>query len=114
MIYDAIACGILAAATWAGLVWMSAERPVSERKSWWLGVCFIAIANGLLWLALSGLQLKLIPLWGVAFFAMGAIMGRVILPLYADIRIPFLWSVILHPTVIAVMVVLLGGALGVF
>jgi len=110
--YDAIACGLLASLTWLGLVWMSPDRPIESGKSWVQGVGTVAIANILLWLVLSVLGLRLIPLWAIVFVIVNAAIARLIFPLCEGIKIPNIWALLIHPIAIATMSVLLGGAVG--
>lgn len=109
---DAIACGLLASLTWLGLVWMSPDRPIESGKAWVQGVGIVAIANILVWLALAGLNLRLIPLWIVIFLVVNAAIARLVFPLCEGIKIPHIWSLVIHPVAIAGMSVLLGGAIG--
>ena len=109
---DAIACGFLASLTWLGLVWMSPDRPIESGKAWVQGVGIVAIANILVWLALAGLNLRLIPLWIIIFLVVNAAIARLVFPLCEGIKIPHIWSLVIHPVAIAGMSVLLGGAIG--
>jgi len=109
---DAIACGLLASLTWLGLVWMSPDRPIESGKAWVQGVGIVAIANILVWLALAGLNLRLIPLWVIIFLIVNAAIARLVFPLCEGIKIPHIWALVIHPVAIAGMSVLLGGAVG--
>jgi hypothetical protein len=113
LFFDAIACGVLAGLTWAGLVWMSPDRPIQTNVGWLQGVGSVAIANLAVWLILSVLGLKMIPVWILLFFGFNALVGRMVFPYYDTIQIPVLWAVLIHPAAIAAIVILLGGALGV-
>ncbi|PZU97773.1 MAG: hypothetical protein DCE90_06750 [Pseudanabaena sp.] len=109
---DAIACGVLAAITWAGLVKMSPHQPISSLKALGQGSGSIAIANIFVWLSLVGLNLRWIPLWAFCFLMVNAAIARLVFPLFEGIQIPLVWSVIIHPVVIALMTILLAGAIG--
>ncbi len=110
--YDAIACGLLAALTWMGLVWMSPNHPIESGKAWVQGVGIIAIANIFVWIALVGLNLRWVPLWAICFLLINAAIALVIFPLCEGIKIPNAWAFGIHPLAIATMIVLLGGAVG--
>ncbi|MEE3715969.1 hypothetical protein V2H45_04315 [Tumidithrix elongata RA019] len=114
LLFDAIACGVLAALTWAGLVWMSPAQPIQQRLGWLQGIGSVAIANLALWLILVGIGSKLIPVWVIVLFGFNALIGKLVFPYFGNIQIPTLWSVVIHPAAIALIVVLLGGALGAF
>lgn len=109
---NAIACGLLASLTWLGLVWMSPDRPIESGKGWVQGVATVAIANILIWFALVGLNLRLIPVWVIVFLAVNVAIARLVFPLCEGIRIPTIWGLVIHPVAIAGMGVLLGGAVG--
>jgi len=111
-LYDAIACGFLAALTWMGLVWMSPNRPIESGKGWVQGVGIVAIANTFVWIVLASLNLRLIPLWVIMFLLVNAAIARLLFPLCEGIKIPDIWALGLHPLAIAGMSVLLGGAIG--
>ncbi|CAN1209854.1 DUF1761 domain-containing protein [Tumidithrix helvetica PCC 7403] len=113
LLFDAIACGVLAALTWAGLVWMSPAQPIQKSLGWLQGIGSIAIANLAIWLILVGIGLKLIPIWILVFFGFNALLGKLVLPYFGNIQIPALWSVLIHPAAISLIITLLGGALGV-
>jgi hypothetical protein len=51
--FDAIACGLLAALTWMGLVWMSPNHPIESGKAWVQGVGIVVIANIFVWIAFA-------------------------------------------------------------
>ena len=87
-LYDAIACGFLAALTWMGLVWMSPSRPIESGKGWVQGVGIVAIANTLVWIALASLNLRLLPLWIIMFLLVNAAIARLLFPLCEGIKIP--------------------------
>jgi len=109
---DAIACGLLAALTWMGLVKMSPHQPINSLRAWGQGGGIVAIANIFVWLSLVGLNLRWIPLWAFCFSMINATIARLVFPLFEEIQIPLVWSVIIHPVAIAVMTILLGGAIG--
>ncbi|MBD2176573.1 hypothetical protein H6F42_06550 [Pseudanabaena sp. FACHB-1998] len=110
--FDAIACGLLAALTWLGLVWMSPERPIESGMAWVQGVGTVAVSNTFVWIVLAGFNLRLIPLWAFIFLVVNAAIAHLVFPLFAGIKIPNIWSLIIHPLAIAGMCVLLGGAVG--
>ena len=111
-IYHAIACGFLAALTWMGLVWMSNNRPIASGKGWVQGIGIVAIANTLLWMILASLNLRLIPVWAVSFLLVNAAIAHLLFPFCDQIKIPSIWGLLIHPMAIAIMAVLLGGAVG--
>ncbi|ELS30958.1 MULTISPECIES: hypothetical protein [Pseudanabaena] len=111
--YDAIACGFLAALTWMGLVWMSPDRPIDSGKAWVQGVSLVAIANILMWIVLAGFNLRLIPLWAFCFLGVNVAIAYLVFPLCEGIKIPRIWALAIHPIAIAVMSILLGGAVGI-
>jgi hypothetical protein len=113
LLFDAIACGLLASSTWAGLVWMSPDQPIQKAVGWLQGFGSVAIANLALWLILVGTGFRLLPVWGLLFFGFNAVIGKLVFPYYENIQIPALWAVLIHPAAIALIIVLLGGALGV-
>ncbi|MEA5489385.1 MULTISPECIES: hypothetical protein [Pseudanabaena] len=110
--FDAIACGLLAALTWIGLVWMSPNRPIESGKAWVQGGGLVAIANIFVWIALVGLNLRWVPLWAICFLIINTAIASLVFPLCEGIKIPRIWAVVIHPLVIAGMGVLLGGAVG--
>ena len=75
-LYDVLACGLLASLTWLGLVWMSPDRPIGSGQAWVQGVGIVAIANMFIWIALVGLNLRLIPVWVISFLLMNAAIAR--------------------------------------
>ena len=111
-IYHAIACGLLAALTWMGLVWMSNNRPIASGKGWVQGIGIVAISNTLLWMILASLNLRLIPVWAVSFLLVNAAIAHLLFPFCDQIKIPSIWGLLIHPMAIAIMAVLLGGAVG--
>jgi hypothetical protein len=111
-LFDAIACGLLASLTWLGLVWISPDRLISSGRAWVQGVGIVAIANIFVWIALVGLNIRLIPVWIVSFLLMNAAIARWVFPLCEGIEIPMIWAIAIHPLLIAAMGVLLGGAVG--
>ncbi len=113
LLYNAIACGLLAALTWMGLVWMSSDRPIASGKGWVQGVGVVAIANALIWILLAGLNLRFMALWVISFLVVNAAIAYLVFPLCAEIKIPSIWALLIHPVAIAVMSVLLGGAVGI-
>ncbi len=113
LFYDGIACGLLAALTWMGLVWMSADRPIGSGKGWVQGVSLVAIANTLIWIVLATLSLRVLALWAVSFLIVNAAIAHLVFPLCEEIKIPSIWAVLIHPVAIATMSVLLGGAVGI-
>lgn len=112
-IYDAIACGLLAALTWTGLVWMSPSRPITSSNAWLQGAGIVAIANAFIWVILAGLNLRLILLWIISFLIINAAIARLLFPLCQGIKIPNIWALLIHPVAIASMSILLGGAVGI-
>ncbi len=112
-LYNAIACGLLAALTWMGLVWMSGDRPIASGKGRVQGVGIVAIANALIWMLLAGLSLRFMTLWVISFLVINAAIAYLIFPLCAGIKIPNIWALLIHPIAIAGMSVLLGGAVGI-
>ena len=108
---DAIACGVLSGLTWAGLVWMSSSTPIQEPLGWWQGIGAIAISNILFWLGLALFKPQLL-IWIVVFLAGNALVGKFVLTFCQQVRIPPLWSIVVHPVAIATINLLLGGALG--
>ncbi len=112
-LYNAIACGLLASLTWMGLVWMSSDRPIASGKGWVQGVGVVAIANASTWILLSGLNLRFMALWVISFLVVNAAIAYLVFPLCAEIKIPSIWALLIHPVAIAVMIVLLGGAVGI-
>lgn len=111
--YDAIACGLLAALTWMGLVWMSPSRPIESGKDWVQGVSIVAISNIFVWIALVGLNLRWIPLWAFCFLGINAAIASFVFPLCEGIKIPNIWALFMHPLAITTIIVLLGGAVGI-
>jgi hypothetical protein len=111
-IYNAIACGLLAALTWMGLVWMSNNHPIASGKGWVQGVGIVAIANTLLWMILASLNIRLIPVWAVSFLLVNAAIAHLLFPFCDQIKIPSIWGLLIHPMAITIMAVLLGGAVG--
>lgn len=111
-IFDAIACGLLASLTWLGLVWISPDRPISSGRAWVQGVGIVAITNIFTWIALVGLNLRLIPVWVISFLLMNAAIARLAFPLCEGIQIPLIWAIVIHPILISAMGILLGGAVG--
>ena len=111
-VFDAIACGLLAALTWMGLVWMSPNHPIESGKAWVQGVALVAISNIFVWIALVGLNLRWVPLWGLSFLIINVAIASLLFPLCEGIKIPQIWALVFHPLAIATMSVLLGGAVG--
>jgi|LakMenEpi03Aug12_release.lakeMendotaPanAssembly.Ray.scaffolds.fasta_scaffold291332_2 hypothetical protein len=111
-IYHAIACGLLTSLTWMALVWMSSNRPIASGKGWVQAVGIVAIANIFVWVVLANLNLRLIPVWAVSFLVVNAAIAHLLFPFCDQIKIPSLWGVLIHPIAIAIMAVLLGGAVG--
>lgn len=111
--YDAIACGVLASLTWAALVWMLPNTFVDSAKAWMQGGFLVGAANIFVWLALIGLNLRWIPLWVFCFLMINAAIARLVFPLCEGLQIPIVWSVLIHPIVIALITVLFGGAIGI-
>jgi hypothetical protein len=111
--YNAIACGLLAALTWMGLVWMSPNRPIASGKGWLQGIGIVAITNAFIWIVLAGLNLRLISVWAVSFLVVNAAIAYFVFPLFAAIKIPNIWALVIHPLAIAAMSVLLSGAVGI-
>ena len=110
--YHAIACGLLTSLTWIGLVWMSKDRPIASGRGWVQGIGIVAISNTFLWIVLSSLNLRLIPVWAVSFLLVNAAIAHLLFPFCEQIRIPSIWGLLIHPMAIATMGVLLGGAVG--
>ncbi|MEY3305412.1 MAG: hypothetical protein ACK5RE_15145 [Pseudanabaena sp.] len=110
--FDAIACGLLAALTWMGLVWMSPNHPIESGKAWVQGVGMVAIANIFVWIALVGLNLRWVPLWAICFLIINVAIASLLFPLCEGIKIPRIWALVIHPLAIATMSILLGGAVG--
>ncbi|OIP70470.1 MAG: hypothetical protein AUK48_13700 [Oscillatoriales cyanobacterium CG2_30_44_21] len=110
--WDAIACGLLAALTWAGLVKMSHYQAISSPQAWVQGASTVAIANIFVWLTLVGSNLRWIPIWAFCFLMINAAIARLVFPLIDGIQIPRVWSLLIHPVAIALMTILLGGAIG--
>jgi len=108
---DAIACGILSALTWAGLVWMSPSELVQGWQAWWQSFVVVAIANALVWIGLASLKLPVV-IWVIAFLGFNVLVSKFVLPYLRNIYIPDTWSLIVLPSAIATMNILLGGALG--
>jgi hypothetical protein len=111
-LFDAIACGLLSSLTWSGLVWMSPSSPVPMAEGWLQGIGITAITNMLLWLLLSGLKPGFL-LWLIFFFVCNVLVGILLnSSVCKHINIPNVWALGIHPGAIAVMNVLLGGAMG--
>ncbi len=113
LFYNAIACGLLTALTWMGLVWLSSDRPIESGKGWVQGVSLVAIANTLIWIVLATLNLRVLALWAISFLIVNAAIAYLVFPLCAEIKIPNIWAVLIHPVAIATMSILLGGAMGI-
>jgi hypothetical protein len=112
LFYDAMTCGILAALTWMGLVWMSPNRPIQSGQAWVQGVGTVATTNIVAWVLLVTLNLRSLPIWAVVFLLINIAIAGLLFPLYEGIQIPKLWALLIHPLVIAIMTVLLSGAVG--
>jgi hypothetical protein len=76
------------------------------------GVGIVAIAHTLLWMILASLNLRLIPVWAVSFLLVNAAIAHLLFPFCDQIKIPSIWGLLIHPMAIAIMAVLLGGAVG--
>jgi len=107
MLAEAIACGVMAGLTWAGLVWLSPEPVIGERRTWLWGIALFALANGLGWLLLSLLNWRFLWLWIAVFAPINAIASRSL-----PTQIPIWWASVWHPLVITTMTILLAGSLG--
>jgi len=107
MLAEAIACGVIASLTWAGLVWLSPEPTISEGRTWLWGMALFAMVNGSLWSVLSLLNWKFLWLWIIVFGAVNAIASGSL-----PTQIPPLWSRLWHPLGITTMTILLAGSLG--
>jgi hypothetical protein len=75
-------------------------------------VGLVAIANIFVWIALVGLNFRWIPLWAICFLLINATIARLVFPLCEGIKIPSIWALVIHPVAIALMSMLLGGAVG--
>ncbi len=107
MLVEAIACGVIASLTWAGLVWLSSETPIAEGRTWWVGIGLFAVVNSLVWVVLSLLNWKFLWLWIIVF---GAVNGSISRSL--PTKIPSWWAGLWHPLAITTMTILLAGSLG--
>jgi|GEM_PF-541373 len=109
---DSIACGLLSALTWSSLVWMSYATPIQNFTGWLQGIGITSIVNMLLWFFLASVKLSF-PVWAVLFFLLNLVVGITIESAFRqNITIPRVWAFSIHPVIITVMNVLLGGALG--
>jgi hypothetical protein len=91
---------------------MSSDRPIRSGRAWLQGLGIVAIANIFIWIALVGLNWRMIPVWAICFGIMNAASARFVFPLCEDINIPSLWSNLIHPIAITGMCILFGGAVG--
>ncbi len=107
-----LTCGILAALVWAGLVAMSADRPIRLPVGWWQGMGIVALGNGMAWLLLALIGLRWLWVWAVGLGLVNVAIGYFALSQLEAIQIPPLWIRWIHPLCIAAMLVLLAGALG--
>ncbi len=107
MLAEAIACGGIASLTWAGLVWLSPEPAIGDRRTWFLGIALFAIANALGWCLLSLMNWRFLWLWILVFALINAIASGSL-----PTQIPPWWSRLWHPLAITTMTILLAGSLG--
>jgi len=107
MLAEAIACGVIASLTWAGLVWLSPEPAIGEGRTWLWGMMLFATLNGLVWGVLSLLNWKFLWLWIIVFGTVNAITSGSL-----PTQISPWWSRLWHPLAITTMTILLAGSLG--
>jgi hypothetical protein len=107
MLGEAIACGVIASLTWAGLVWLSPELPIQQGRTWIVGIGLFATVNALAWIVLSLLNWKFLWLWTIVFAVVNAIASRSL-----PTQIPPWWASLWHPLAITTMTILLAGSLG--
>jgi hypothetical protein len=112
LVVDAIVSGVISALTWAGLVWMSPGTQVLTAVAWLQGIGTIAAVNFGLWLIFAGF-LSHLAFWVILFFSVNLLISWFGLPRFPSINAPGVGTIVVQAGLIAVMNVLLAGALGV-